>query len=125
MEWPLLTPGGRQATDSSDLHLTPQRRPSWLETPWGGRYHGGNLFLDHPFPVRLTGTKYACGRGGCGACTVMVSKHDPVSRKIRYPAQRPEEALLLCQPCILTSQPKISKDLPVLQFSLSIDLRPL
>uniref|UniRef100_A0A8C8ZZL5 aldehyde oxidase n=1 Tax=Prolemur simus TaxID=1328070 RepID=A0A8C8ZZL5_PROSS len=26
---------------------------------------------------------YACGRGGCGACTVMVSKNDPVSKKIR------------------------------------------
>ncbi|XP_039700296.1 aldehyde oxidase 2 isoform X1 [Pteropus medius] len=32
----------------------------------------------------LTGTKYACGRGGCGACTVMVSKCDPISKKIRH-----------------------------------------
>ncbi|KAK1336529.1 hypothetical protein QTO34_002560 [Cnephaeus nilssonii] len=32
----------------------------------------------------LTGTKYACGRGGCGACTVMVSKCEPVSKKIRH-----------------------------------------
>uniref|UniRef100_A0A2K6F1U7 aldehyde oxidase n=1 Tax=Propithecus coquereli TaxID=379532 RepID=A0A2K6F1U7_PROCO len=29
-------------------------------------------------------TKYACGRGGCGACTVMVSKNDPVFKKIRH-----------------------------------------
>uniref|UniRef100_A0A9L0KAN0 Aldehyde oxidase/xanthine dehydrogenase a/b hammerhead domain-containing protein n=1 Tax=Equus asinus TaxID=9793 RepID=A0A9L0KAN0_EQUAS len=83
MEWPLLTPGGRRLIPQT-CTSPPQRKPSWLETPWGGHYHGGNLFLDRPFPVRLTGTKYACGRGGCGACTVMVSKHDPVSRKIRH-----------------------------------------
>uniref|UniRef100_A0A4W2IRW9 aldehyde oxidase n=1 Tax=Bos indicus x Bos taurus TaxID=30522 RepID=A0A4W2IRW9_BOBOX len=28
--------------------------------------------------------RYACGRGGCGACTVMVSKRDPTSQEIRH-----------------------------------------
>ncbi|GAB1284987.1 Aldehyde oxidase 3 [Apodemus speciosus] len=29
------------------------------------------------------GTKYGCGGGGCGACTVMISRYDPISKKIR------------------------------------------
>uniref|UniRef100_A0A8C0CFC4 FAD-binding PCMH-type domain-containing protein n=1 Tax=Balaenoptera musculus TaxID=9771 RepID=A0A8C0CFC4_BALMU len=33
--------------------------------------------------LHLIGTKYACGRGGCGACTVIVSKRDPASQEIR------------------------------------------
>ncbi|KAM6175534.1 aldehyde oxidase 1 [Erethizon dorsatum] len=37
--------------------------------------------------LRLTGTKYSCGGGGCGACTVMISRYDPRTGKIRhYPA---------------------------------------
>ncbi|KAL4635601.1 aldehyde oxidase-like [Arapaima gigas] len=32
----------------------------------------------------LTGTKYACGSGGCGACTVMVSRYDPLSARVLH-----------------------------------------
>ncbi|XP_012580798.1 PREDICTED: aldehyde oxidase-like [Condylura cristata] len=37
--------------------------------------------------LRFTGTKYGCGGGGCGACTVMISRYNPITKKIRhYPA---------------------------------------
>ncbi|XP_041638215.1 aldehyde oxidase 6 [Cheilinus undulatus] len=32
--------------------------------------------------MRLTGTKWACGGGGCGACTVMVSRYQPATKTI-------------------------------------------
>ncbi|XP_029462077.1 aldehyde oxidase-like [Rhinatrema bivittatum] len=34
--------------------------------------------------LHLTGTKYGCGVGGCGSCTVMLSRFEPLSKKIRH-----------------------------------------
>ena len=36
--------------------------------------------------VGLVGTKKACGQGGCGACTVMVSRINRLNNKILYPS---------------------------------------
>ncbi|NXN68577.1 AOXB oxidase, partial [Himantopus himantopus] len=40
----------------------------------------------------LSGTKYGCGVGGCGACTVMISTYDPVAKQIQH---RPANSCLL------------------------------
>lgn len=34
--------------------------------------------------VGLTGTKHACGQGGCGSCTVMLSSYDAITEKVEH-----------------------------------------
>ncbi|XP_032260982.1 aldehyde oxidase isoform X2 [Phoca vitulina] len=36
--------------------------------------------------LRLTGTKYGCGTGGCGACAVMISRYTPTVRSVSHHA---------------------------------------
>ncbi|XP_056303800.1 aldehyde oxidase 6 [Danio aesculapii] len=34
--------------------------------------------------LRMTGSKYSCGGGGCGACTIMLSRYDPQTKSISH-----------------------------------------
>ena len=50
------------------------------------------LLGDYLHDIGLTGTKVGCGQGGCGACTVMISRRDARGRRPRADQRLPAPA---------------------------------
>lgn len=87
----------------------------------------GSVSLTSGCSVGLCGTKLGCGEGGCGACTVMISKYDCLQNKIVYPLPGAPWEGRMCnhlvsecvRMCVSEKTPIMNKEYRIMSYRVS------